>query len=74
MRTSGVNAFKKSLLYRSARLFGAGGFGAIDELRFIDPRAPERLIDPKRFDKSALRTFTIIPRPEKPKTRARLFF
>jgi hypothetical protein len=74
MRTSGVNAFKKSVLYRSARLFGAGGFGAIDELRFIDPRAPERLIDPKFFDKNALRTFTIIPRPEKPKTRARLFF
>ncbi len=74
MRTSGVNGFKLSILYRSARLFGAGGFGAIDELRFIDPRAPDRLIDPKRFDKNALRTFTIIPRPEKPKTRARLFF
>jgi hypothetical protein len=74
MRTSGVNAVKKSVLYRSARLFGAMGFGRIDELRFIDPRAPGRLIDPKRFDKNALRTFTIIPRPEKPKTRARLFF
>ncbi len=74
MRTSNVNAFKTSVLYRSARLFGRRGFGAIDELRFIDPRAPERLIDPKRFDKNALRTFTIIPRPEKPKTRARLFF
>ena len=74
MRASGVNAVQKSVLYRSARLFGAGGFGAIDELRFIDPRAPDRLIDPKRFDKYALRTFTIIPRPEKPKTRARLFF
>lgn len=73
MRTSGVGA-RRSLLYRSARLFGAGGFGAIDELRFVDPRAPDRLIDPKRFDKTALRTFTIIPRPEKPKTRARLFF
>lgn len=74
MRTSGVSAAKKSVLYRAARVFGAGGFGAVDELRFVDPRAPDRLIDPRRFDKAALRTFTIIPRPEKPKLRARLFF
>jgi hypothetical protein len=73
MRTSGVGA-RRSALYRAARLFGAMGFGNVDELRFIDPRDPGRLIDPKRFDKNALRTFTIIPRPEKPKTRARLFF
>ncbi len=74
MRASGVNAFSRSVLYRTARLFGRRGFGAIDELRFVDPKAPDRLIDPRRFDKAALRTFTIIPRPEKPKTRARLFF
>lgn len=74
MKASGVGALRRSALYRGARLFGAGGFGAPGELRFIDPGAPDRLIDPKRFDKYALRTFTIIPRPEKPKTRARLFF
>ena len=40
------------------------GFGHIDELRFIDPRAPDRLLDPRRFDKAALRAFTIIARPK----------
>ena len=74
MKASGVGPLRRSALYRGARLFGAGGFGAVDELRFIDPGAPDRLIDPKLFDKAALRAFTIIPRPEKPKTRARLFF
>ncbi len=74
MRTSGVGGLKRGVLYRATRLFGAGGFGAVDELRFIDPRAPDRLIDPKRFDKAALRAFTIVPRPEKPATRARLWF
>lgn len=74
MRTSGVNVFKNSVLYRAARLFGAGGFGALDELRFLDPASPDRLIDPARFDKTVLRDFTILPRPEKPKVRARLWF
>lgn len=64
MKTSGVGGTRRSLLYRGARLFGAGGFGAADELRFIDPKSPDRLIDSSRFDKAALRAFTIIPRPE----------
>ena len=63
MRTSGVGA-RRSILYRAVRLFGAMGFGHIDELRFIDPRAPDRLLDPRRFDKAALRAFTIIARPK----------
>ena len=64
MRTGGVGATRRSLLYRGARLFGAMGFGAASELRFIDPAAPDRLIDPALFDKAALRAFTILPRPE----------
>jgi hypothetical protein len=64
MKSSGVGALRRSALYRGARLFGAGGFGAVDELRFIDPGAPDRLIDPKLFDKAALRAFTILPRPK----------
>ncbi len=64
MKTSGVGGTQRSFLYRGARLFGMGGFGAPDELRFIDPKSPDRLIDPTRFDKAALRAFTIIPRPE----------
>lgn len=64
MRASGVENPARSLLYRGARLFGAMGFGAASELRFIDPAAPDRLIDPKLFDKAALRAFTILPRPE----------
>jgi hypothetical protein len=75
MRTSGVGA-RRNVLYRAVRLFGAMGFGRIDELRFIDPRAPGQLIDPKRFDKSALRAFTIIVRPDdmpsKPRRKATL--
>lgn len=63
MKASGVSAARRSLLYRGARLFGARGFGAVDELRFIDPGAPDRLIDPHLFDKAALRAFTILPRP-----------
>jgi hypothetical protein len=46
----------------------------VDELRFIDPRAPDRLIDPSRFDKAALRALTIIPRPEEPKSKRALMF
>lgn len=65
MRTSGVSALRRSMLYRGARLFGAGGFGAATELRFIDPKEPGRLIDPKLFDKAALRAFTILPRPDR---------
>lgn len=64
MKTSGVGASRRSLLYRGARLAGAAGFGAVSELRFIDPKAPDRLIDPALFDKAALRAFTILPRPE----------
>jgi hypothetical protein len=63
MRTSGVDYPRRSLLYRSARIAGAGGFGAKSELRFIDPKAPDRLVDPALFDKGALRKLTIIPRP-----------
>jgi len=74
MRASGVGERRRSILYRGARLFGARGFGAVDELRFIDPKAPDRLIDPALFDKAALRAFTILPRPEKARTRARLWF
>ena len=68
LRTSGVSAATRSVLYRSARLFGARGFGAKSELRFIDPKQPDRLIDPSLFDKAALRRLTIIPRPEGPKS------
>jgi hypothetical protein len=64
MRTSGVAGAKRSLLYRGARLFGRAGYGEPDELRFIDPRAPDRLVDASKADKPALRAFTIIPRPE----------
>lgn len=71
MKTSGVGAARRSLLYRGARLGGAHGFGAVSELRFIDPRAPDRLIDSKRFNKAALRAFTILPRPEPPKKSKR---
>ncbi len=67
MRASGVGAARRSVLYRGARLSGARGFGAVSELRFIDPKAPDRLIDPKRFNKAALRAFTILSRPEPPK-------
>jgi len=74
MRTSGVGPLQRSALYRTVRLFGAMGFGRADELRFIDPEAPDRLIDPARFDKAVLRAFTIIPRPEQPKVRRRLLF
>ena len=65
MRASGVADPARSLLYRGARLFGAMGFGARSELRFIDPDAPGRLIDPKLLDKAALRAFTILPRPDR---------
>lgn len=65
MRASGVANPARSLLYRGARLFGAMGFGAPSELRFIDPAAPDRLIDPALFDKAALRAFTILPRPDR---------
>lgn len=71
MRTCAVSAPTRSVLYRGARLFGAGGFGARRELRFIDPHAPDRLIDPALFDKAVLRAFTIIPRPEKPRRNRR---
>lgn len=64
MRASGVGGLRRSILYRGARLFGAGGFGAVDELRFIDPGEPDRLIDHNLFDKAALRAFTILPRPK----------
>lgn len=67
MRTSGVGLVRRSLLYRAARLAGAHGFGAPSELRFIDPKSPDRLIDPALFDKSVLRRLTIIPRPVKPR-------
>lgn len=67
MRASGVGYPRRSLLYRSARLAGAQGYGARSELRFIDPKQPDRLVDPALFDKGALRRLTIIPRPEKPK-------
>jgi hypothetical protein len=63
MRTSGVAGLRRSLLYRGARLFGAGGFGAASELRFVDPKEPDRLVDAGKADKAALRAFTIIPRP-----------
>ncbi len=63
LRTSGVGHPRRSLLYRAARLAGARGFGAASELRFIDPKQPDRLIDPALFDKGALRKLTIIPRP-----------
>lgn len=67
MRTSGVGYSRRSLLYCSARLAGAGGFGAKSELRFIDPKKPDRLVDPALFNKGALRRLTIIPRPDSPK-------
>lgn len=65
MRASGVGNPARSLLYRGARLFGAMGYGAASELRFIDPAAPGQLIDPALFDKAALRAFTILPRPDR---------
>ena len=71
MRTSGVGASRRSLLYRGVRLFGVMGFGAASELRFIDPAAPDRLIDPALFDKAALRAFTILPRPDQMEKRKR---
>ncbi|MBY0422306.1 MAG: DUF1353 domain-containing protein [Parvularculaceae bacterium] len=72
LRTSGVSATMRSFLYRGARLFGASGFGAKSELRFIDPRNPDRLVDPALFDKAVLRKLTIIPRPETQKPKSRL--
>lgn len=63
LRASDVSLATRSLLYRSARLFGAEGFGARSELRVIDPRTPDRLVDPALFDKAVLRKLTIIPRP-----------
>lgn len=72
LRTCGVSAATRSVLYRGARLFGARGYGAKSELRFIDPKAPDRLVDPALFDKAVLRKLTIIPRPEQPKSKARL--
>ncbi len=63
MRTSGVRDPRRSVLYRGARLFGRGGFGASSELRFVDPKSPDRLIDATQADKAALRAFTILPRP-----------
>jgi hypothetical protein len=65
MKASGVGPLTRSLLYRGARIGGAGGFGAVAELRFIDPGAPDRLIDPRLFDKARLRAFTLLPRPRR---------
>lgn len=69
LRTSDVSILTRSLLYRGARLFGAPGFGAKSELRFIDPRTPDRLVDPALFNKAVLRKLTIIPRPTAPKAK-----
>lgn len=64
MKSCDVAPLRRALLFNGARHFGAGGYGAVSELRFIDPDAPDRLIDPDLFSKAALRAFTIIPRPE----------
>lgn len=65
MKASDVGFFKRRLIYRAARIGGAKGFGKTQELRFIDPANPNALMDPKLFDKAALRAFTICPRPPK---------
>jgi hypothetical protein len=71
MNSCRVAPLRRALLFNGARQFGAGGYGAVSELRFIDPDAPDRLIDPTLFSKAALRAFTIIPRPEEPKSPAK---
>lgn len=65
MKASDVGFLKRRILYRSARLAGAVGYGNVEELRFIDPANPAKLLDPGLFDKAALRAFTICPRPPK---------
>jgi hypothetical protein len=67
MRTSGVKGLRRSLLYRGTRLFGQNAFGRPEELRFIDPAAPDTLLDTSKSDKAALRMLTILPRPQSPK-------